>query len=297
MSALFRYLRNRRERDYKPNENSSQAYKLLTTISIIGVFIAVGILVLAFTDTIKLNRYIVAVVSIIAIISIACLLLLPWIKNVGKGEFKKISIVFSSLIVICAVLWIIAVCVLVHLYSKEASAQESYSALIYLKVTLIISIQFLISSFIAGTIIKFRNSMLIFQVITYVSNLYFNFYITYLLVCLKFTPDGLEIAKNIKILGNKLVITLFVLSIVYMIISNAIMKRIEARKVVNVVEDTYNADGTKKVVAETEEISNENENKEETAEDKLAKLKSMYEKELITKEEYEAKKSKILEDM
>ena len=43
--------------------------------------------------------------------------------------------------------------------------------------------------------------------------------------------------------------------------------------------------------------ASENEEVSQTAEDKLEKLKSMFEKELITKEEYEAKRAEILKDL
>ena len=88
-------------------------------------------------------------------------------------------------------------------------------------------------------------------------------------------------------------LTILFLAVAYVIISNAITKRQDNRKLRTILED-MTEDGNIRDIQPQEVKPAE---VVDTVEDKLAKLKTMYEKELITKEEYEEKKSKILEDM
>ena len=100
MTALTRFLRRRREKDYKNGEQQSKLYRTITNVAIIGTFLACGILVLALFKMFAMTSTIFGIVATIAIVSIACLMLLPWIRIYEKGEFKKTAIVFMIFIAV-----------------------------------------------------------------------------------------------------------------------------------------------------------------------------------------------------
>lgn len=276
-------------------ENESNIYKLISNIAVIGIFVSIAILVLGIAKIFKLNSFILGLIATIAIISIACWLVLPWVKRLTDGKNKNVAIVFISLIALCAVLWIISVYMIIHIYREAKAGGETISSLVstlkFVKVTLIISLQFLMASLIAETVMRYKNRMIVFQAITYASNLYFDFFVTFFLCCLSVNlEDGLKVSDNIKLLGNKFVIVLFVLAIIYMIISNAIIKKQEEKRVARAMHQNYDIDGEKK--AEPESVVQEN-----SVEQRLESLKNMLDKNLITQEEYDKKREEILKDM
>lgn len=276
-------------------ENESNIYKLISNIAVIGIFVSIAILVLGIAKIFKLNSFILGLIATIAIISIACWLVLPWIKRLTDGKNKNVAIVFISLIALCAVLWIISVYMIIHIYREAKAGGETISSLVstlkFVKVTLIISLQFLMASLIAETVMRYKNRMIVFQAITYASNLYFDFFVTFFLCCLSVNlEDGLKVSDNIKLLGNKFAIVLFVLAIIYMIISNAIIKKQEEKRVARAMHQNYDIDGEKK--AEPESVVQEN-----SVEQRLESLKNMLDKNLITQEEYDKKREEILKDM
>ena len=76
---------------------------------------------------------------------------------------------------------------------------------------------------------------------------------------------------------------IFILALLYVMISSAVVKRIESKKVAQIAEDH-----DKTINQQTPS---------QTAEEKLAKLKEMYDKQLITDEEYQAKKAEIIKEL
>ncbi|MBQ4542267.1 MAG: SHOCT domain-containing protein [Clostridia bacterium] len=245
-----------------------------------------------------MNSFIFGVVATIAVLSIACFLLLPWVRRFGKGENKKISLVFMSLIIACAVLWLVCVYMFIGIYNKSKvdgfDAKSLVTPLNFVKATLIISMQFLMASLVAETVIRYRKKMIVFQAITYLSNLFFDFYITFFLGCLSITSKGMALSSKAKILGNKFMVVMFVISILYMAISSAIMKKQEAKRFTLAVQDNYDIDGQKRSKDQkTEEVQPVVQSPEE----KLESLKNMLDKNLITQEEYDKKREEILKDM
>ena len=129
--------------------------------------------------------------------------------------------------------------------------------------------------------------MIVFQVITYASNLFFDFYVTCFLLCLKIDPqEGLEIAKSIKFLFTKFMFVLFLISIVYMSISSKIMKTIDTKRFKKAVDD-YNTSVAHPVPPSTPQAKG-------PIEERLQKLQAMLENNLITQEEFDKKKQQIL---
>lgn len=296
MSATTRFLRNRREKQREPQ---TRLQKIVNNVGIFGLFATVGLLILGLFKIYTLTSFMFGFISTIALISLGCFLIIPWLRYFEKGEYRKTSITFMALIGVCVILWLICVYLGIHIYNQaklNITYNDSLNATLKLiKVTAIISLQLMISSTIAGTIIKYKKEMLFFQVITYASNLFFDFYLTTLMICLSIVPnEGLQIAKATKFLFTKGMVVLLVLSIVYMFLSSKIMEFVDIRRFRNAVTD-YNEKNREEQVEEP--VQEQAEQSNNSVEERLAKLQSMFDKNLITKEEFEEKRKNILEDL
>jgi len=318
MSALTRYIDRKRQ---NPNKQGGKVYKAINSISIIGLFIAVGLIVLMITKTIDVSANMTGIIIAIGILCFSCVTALPWIRRIERGEFKKLSYVFLGLVIISCVLWIAADIVVITQYKvlKNTFASNTtlpdeerlkvlsnlFSSLNFLKVALFLTIQFSIASFVATTVTKYGKTMLAFQVITYLSYLFVDFWISGLLFSFSIKSDfsaiqGSDVLSEVfylnkeflEFLINKAVLTILALAVVYVGISNAVMKRQDQRKLNYALQDM--GDGVETPIAGQEEQSAE---QKESVEERLEKLKKMYESEIITKEEYEQKRAEILKDL
>ena len=295
MSALTRFLRNRKEKQMANPEPQTRIYKTINNIGVFGSFIAITLFVLGLFKIFPMTSFVFGITSTIALTSIGCLMLMPWLRTYEKGINKKLSIIFMCLIAICTILWLVCVYMGIGLFntSKVDSVDKTtlLRTLNFVKITLIISLQFLLSSLIANTVIKYGKNIITLQVITYLSNLFFDLYVTGFLLCIKISPtEGLEISNSISILANKIVSVFFFISIIYMILSSKILKSVDERRVKFAIEENYNFDGSKKDIAnQTSEI--------QTPENRLENLQIMLDKNLITKEEFEEKRKEIIKDL
>lgn len=309
-----------------PKPEGGKYYRLVNTCSIVGLFVAVGIIVLMIFEMIPWSSTMVGLIAAVAILCFSCILALPWIRKIEQNEFKILSYVFLGIVGLSCILWLISDIVIISEYKaikaaslKEELTNEESQKLItgvlktinFLKASVFISIQFSVASFIATGITKYRKTMIPFQAIAYVSYLFCDFWFSSFLFTVNINSNisGIH-AENfgdtlnqvfvvnegfLNFLTGKVMVTLFGLAITYVIISNAIIKRQEQTRLKHTADDI--AYGRLKS-AETEPIAPVAATEvSETPEDKLAKLKKMYDSELITKEEYETKKSEILKDM
>ena len=317
MSALTRMFRKNQE---KAPVDGGKLYKIINTCSIVGLFVTVGLVVLMIMGTIKCTSSVVGIIAAIAILCFSCILALPWIRKIENNEFKVLSYVFLGIVALSCLLWIISDIVIISQYKviKAASLKDELTneestklfnslvgSLNYLKTAVFISIQFSVASFVATGVTKYRKTMLPFQVITYVSYLLCDLWISTFLFTINVKKINASnvgdinkifiINENLlKFLTSKAIVTIFVIAIAYVIIANAIIKRQEQRRLKNASEDLAKGNVAVVTSANSQETPVAT---VETPEEKLAKLKSMYEKELITKEEYETKKNDILKDM
>ncbi len=295
MSALTRFLMRKKEKQENNPEPQTKLFQTINNIAVFGSFIAVTLFVLGIFKIISMNKYVFGVTATIALVSIGCLMLLPWLRNFEKGINKKTAIVFMCLVALCTILWLVSVYMGIALFDNSKNQSLDTNALLntlnFVKITLIVSLQFMLVSLITGTIIKYRKNMVVLQIITYISTLFFDLYLTCLLLCVKISPEkGLEISKSISLLTNRFVSVLFFISIIYMLLSSKILKSVDERRIRFAIEENYNLDGTKK---EIDAKPSEN----PTTEERLSNLQSMFDKNLITKEEFEEKRKDILKDL
>lgn len=264
-------------------------YKLLSNISIVGLFLAVGLFVLSIMGLLKFNAGISVTIAIIMIICACSLMLLPWIKNLENKKMLVLSNIFIVITIICGILWIVSAIMIVNTVAEKEPID--LARLSFLRTSLIITVQFLTATTIAGTIMKYKKTMIPFQIVYYVSLAYLDFFITCLLSGLVLYP---ELKFNTAILGlifNKITITLFVLAIFYVLLSGSIIKAIDRRKNINTYNEVKKFSDNKQLMKKIEEETNN------SVESKLSKLKDMFDKNLITEEEYQAKRAEILKDI
>lgn len=299
MSALTRLLRKKRENQSQNPEPQSQLYKVVHNIAIFGTFTAIAIIVLAIFGLLKLSTFIFGLTATIVIVSVGCLMILPWLKIFEKGQNKKIAIVFMCFVIVCTVLWLICLYLGIYIYESIKSQTANKETLIYtlklIKITLIISLQFIVTSLVASTIIKYKKEMLLFQIITYISNLFFDLYLTCFLLCITISSEkGLIISENISFLFNKVVLALFALSVIYMALSSKIMQNVEEKRFKTAMDENYDMYGEQ--INHTE-ILKEQKAPQNTIEARLEKLQSMLDKKLITQEEFDEKRKEIIKDL
>ena len=305
-------MRNRRleelERRRQRVENFRRGgllYRTLVSIAIVGVFLAAGIIVLGTTGTFKLSAGLFGTAAMIGILCLGILSALPWVKKIEENKYKMVAFVFIGLIAACMVLWIISDWLIVSIVNRGAAGEDientAYALLWFIKIAIILSLQLMLANVVAMLVLKYRNTMIAFQVITYASYAFIDFYLTFLFMCIRLfrnssgEPD-VALSESFGILGSQPMVTLLILAIVYAAISSSIVKSVEARRLRRMTNDYYNG----RDLDETNPINNEEpkeEPKVETTEEKLAKLKKLYEQELISKEEYEQKRADLLKDL
>ena len=107
MSALTRYIDRKRQ---NPNKQGGKVYKAINSISIFGLFIAVGLVVLMITKTIDVSANMTGIIIAIGILCFCCVTALPWIRRIERGEFKKLSYANSLPIILGLIFVFFMVC-------------------------------------------------------------------------------------------------------------------------------------------------------------------------------------------
>lgn len=271
--------------------NGGKLYKILASISMVGIFLAAGILVLAGTGVFKISAGVFGTVAMIGILCLALVSMLPWVRRFENGEYKKIAIAFMAVISTCAVLWIVSDWLIVAMVNN---LNAGVALLWFVKIAIILSLQLMVADVVAVMLLRFGKSYLPFQIITYLSYLFIDFYVTFLLCCIMINGGDIKLSPAFGVFGSKAMISLIVLAVVYAVISSSILRFVQQRRFRNMVND-YNEGKFDKVDDNAEEPVKEE--PKETTEEKLEKIKKLYEQELITKEEYEAKKTEIIKDL
>lgn len=292
-------------------------YKTLSTISTVGLFITVGLLVTGLLQG-YLSPITALILSIFTIIFAGCMLSLVWINNIENKRYTKTSIVFLAFTVLCCLLWI-AAAIMVYVILVKSASNKSYNPtalLRFIKIAGIISIQFVVSNIITRNLIKYKKSYIAFQIIMYISCLFVDFYVSMFALGIQFTPEkGMSISKTIgSFLFSGGMITTFILFVVYIAIANSVLNGIQTKKngghsnrrrrtlIGSLVDEIENGSFEEVSVEnkpsnETKVVEQEEKKEKESPQERLTKLKQLFEGGLITEEEFNAKKQEILEEM
>lgn len=304
---MFKFFRRQRD-DMLEETGKSKIYKFVNLSSIIGLFVSVGLLVLMITKIFPWNSTLVGIIAGIVIICTFCNLALPWVVKIEKKEFIKLSYIFIGLIVLCGILWLICDILIISKYKQikytvfsDLSDEESLEfikgiirTLNFVKISIVISLQFSVASFIATYITRFKKSMLLMQAISYVCFLIVDLWTTLFMFSINVKSNFNETSKLgdiltirgdlIDFLVRKGVLVALLLAVLYLAISKSIMnKAILNKRVKNIASETI------------EETSQKQKEPEDETTERLAKLKNMLDKNLISQEEYDKKRQDIID--
>lgn len=276
-------------------EKGGKAHRIIFNIALFALFIPIAVIVVGIVRQ-TITSGLTLAMSITAIIGFACILSLYWVRHLENNQYKIISWTFLGLTLFVAVIWIISACLIIALYEK-AKANQNFnyaSAVNFVRITLIISMQVVTANFISRMFLKYKKTYIGVQAIAYASNIYIDIWVTMLLICISISKSGFNFNWNIwNLLIGPTMLTLLILSFIYAAFINSIIKTLDQRKVTRAADKVESM--TNQEIKETvkEEI------KEETnsVEERLNKIKELKDKGIITQEEYEAKRADILKDM
>lgn len=144
----------------------------------------------------------------------------------------------------------------------------------FIKILAIITMQVSVANFMALNIIKYKKNYLPFQVIMYASNIFIDFWVSYLMIGITLDLEtGLHINNAVSCLFNQPLLTIFIVSAVFVVLSNSILKVIEQKSIKNASQKILDNDDIEK---------------------NLKKLDDLYNSNLISKEDYDSRKNDIL---
>lgn len=254
--------------------------KILQNISTSLIFIVTAIFICTMTELINLTPAIIYILGIIVILCFGCIFTLPWINFVEEKKFKTLSIIFISSIIVCALLWIISFIAIVNSSTNNTDIQKPFDTLI--RISLFLSIQLVVASNISSIILKYKKSMLTLQIITYISYAFLDIYFS--IITITFSSKIFNFDKVVDVLFSQIMLTLLVIALAFVFISNIIIKRIDKKRINNML----NSENTIQQNTESQKTEFEYIN------EKLIFLKDLFDKNLITQEEYDNKKAELL---
>lgn len=271
----------------KSKMNNEKLYRLIQTIAVIGIFVTVALAIMMSFKVINYTSVTLSIVLIVLIVSVSCMMVLPWVKQHSKGEFKILCYVMFALTAFSCVLWVADIIVGVKMADavKAENTQQLLGQLKFLQISLFLTFQIIVANSIASCAVKYRKTMIAFQAITYISNLYIDFYGSYALWFVKIGNDGLSFASNYGFLTNKISIMFAVMALAFVAISNGIIKRMDKRRQRDALAPMF--DDNKK----------QNNIDEKSVQQRLKELKEMLDNNLISEEEYAKKRDELINQL
>lgn len=280
----------------------SKTYKVLQTIAIIGMFIIAALLILGIMGIIKLGANLFTAMGLIFVLCMGCLMALPWANYLSNKMYKVVSIVFLVITAVCCILWIIVVVMLRSIISSLGAETfdeaRLWSLLNFIKVATMITIQFITATYIATCIIRYKKTMIVFQVISYIGVVFLDIYGTLLINCLVISGSSISINQALgSFLFSRIMFTILLFAIAFAAIANiALSRNLDRKMKESLISSMEKQERAEEKAEKNGTGSSETEGKE-SAEVRLEKLKKAYESDLITKEEYEKKREEILKDL
>ncbi len=274
----------------KQKMSHEKLYRLIQTIAVIGLFASVALAIMMSFKVLPYSTATLSIVLVVLVISASCMMVLPWVKQLSKGEFKILCYVMFGVAAASCILWTADVIVGVNMVNtiQDSSSAAAISQLRFLKVSLILSFQFIVACSVASFVVKYRKTMVAFQVITYISNLYIDFYGSYALACIKITNDGLSFVGSTAFIGNKFAIMFAVMALAFVSISNAVIRSMDRRRQREALAPVF--ESQEKQTAATALNG-------KSVQEKLKELKSMLDDKLITEEEYAKKRDELINQL
>ncbi|MBE7074580.1 MAG: SHOCT domain-containing protein [Clostridiales bacterium] len=269
----------------------SKLEKLLIGIPIGVAFFLVGIFVLSLMQIITLGPILLSIILICAIICFGCISCLNAQRMLIKDKKNIYAYVMIGLTALTCLLWIIFIFLAQSFVNKLNSGIElaELSGIWgYTKATIFITIQTSFANLIISNIYTLKKSYLTFQIVQYVSNFIFDLWLSIIILAIGIDGDVFVFNAN-WLLDSKFIATIVVMALAFTILSSVIMKNLIRKRNRDIVLEAglSNPDETVTVV----------EQPKETVEERIKKLDDLKEKGMITEEEYNSQRAKILEEI
>ncbi|MDE5593331.1 MAG: SHOCT domain-containing protein [Clostridiales bacterium] len=282
-----------------PKAGDGKLYKLIRLIAMAVIMIAAIFLILEIFQIFNLGTAANGIIFSLGVMGVGGMVALPWVRvfeAFKDKRYKIVAIVFLALVGVCVILWIVCVWQIIGLINDGLSGATDemfvgiLDSLNVIRISIIISLQFIIASYIAKNIIKYGKSLLGYQVIAGVSQLFFDFFICLVLTAITITSKGVEFSSTAILLTNKWTWALLAIAVVLAIFPNVVFRRTDRRNLLN-ARQAANDNAQNK----NEENDADDDNAAVTpVDEKLAKIKDLLDKGLITQEEYDKKREDIL---
>lgn len=282
----------------KSKLTTENAYNVLGWFAFFGIFALAALLGLGLTDVLPMTPGPIVSMAIILILLIGVILEMQWVNYLKDPKRRILAIVFMAFIGVCVILWVVSVAMLYFVIKKDdGDISGALNTMVPLmQASFIISLQFAIASLIANTILKYGKKLIIIQVVSYVSHVFVDFYLSFLVCCV--TVTGGFNAGLFGFLGHPTMISILVIALMYALLSRSILKRLNKKTTKMVLgEDGKFKEVEVNVDTKTETTEPAPKEEKKSAKARLAELKSMLDEGMITQEEYDQKKADIINNM
>ncbi len=296
--GLFNFNNSRYEDDLAvaPGAKDGKIYKIVQLASISVILIAIILGILEAFQLLKIDSTVNGIIFSIAVIGLGGMSALPWVRvyeSIDDKRFKITALAFLGVIGVCTILWVICVWQVIGIYKnlKNDLGDEALKGLInslnFIRVSVIISLQFVIGSSITMNIIKYRKTLLPYQVMAGISNLYMDFYFTLLLTAITITNDGFGVSPTATFLINhwQWLTALFAVAIALMALPSVVFRRTDRKRLLSAKRE------------QIKELAGGDNKFDSSVEEKLNKIRTLLDNGLISQEEYEAKRAEILKNL
>ena len=271
-----------------PGINDGRLYKIIQLAAISVLVVSVTLVIFEIFKLFDMSSTANGIVISLGVIGVGGLTALPWVRVFEKmrdRRFKLTALAFVCVIGICVVLWITCVWRVITIVNSLNSEDEStlvsiIDSLNVIRIALIVSLQFVILSYIAMNIVKYRKSLLPYQILAAVCNIYIDFYFVLVLTAFTIDLDGFHLLESATILTNKWLFPLLIVFIVLMIFPNIVFRRTDKQKMI----------GAARVNKASAELSAD-------IDAKLRQIQSLRDQGLITQAEYDKKRAEILRNI
>lgn len=288
--------------DIAKKNNDGKLYKIVQLAAIIIFVLAAAVFIFNIFGVISLDSTMMGVVISVGMLGLGGLNELPWVRifeRIKDKRFKITAIVFMALVGLVVILWIVCVWQIIGLVNSAAAGSEEgvldqiLNSIRTIRIALIVSLQFMVASGVAMNVVKYRKTMLPYQIMNGVALLYVDFYISLILTSFTITNDfNFEISPTAEWLSSPFLGAVFFIAIIVMVIVGTVFARADKRRLIATANEAVDANEVKSVT-ETDTADS----KSETTEEKLSKIQSLYDKGLISREEFESKRKDILDNI
>lgn len=304
-----------------PGVKGGKIYKAVQLVAISAIIASATLLLLELFRLLDIGSTANGVICTIGVFGVGGLSALPWVRvyeSIEERHFKITAIAFLALIGLCVILWTVSAWQVVRIVDsiKADMADEALSELLdslnVIRVSLIVSLQFIIATSIAMNIIKYRKTLLPYQILSGISKLYIDFYITLAMTAFTITREGLELSKTATIFTNQWLFPLLIVFVLLTAFPTFVFKRADSKRLLAAKRQEMNeelnaansqtpapAPAPTPAPAYTPAYEDPFDSypESESVEVKLQKIKSLLDRGLITQEEYDAKRAEILKNL